>query len=161
MQYYVELETPDSESAAHFYTKVWNLAPVTSIGRSQYFRGSGPLHHILVLHRTDRKPAIRRVVFDIDSLESLRFVHERITNTTNEIEPIHKLETPGGGTGFGFRDPLGRSRRGHPQIWTDAIAAADQFHKKDHLPDESTVRMAAPFNKIIALGVDRPLRPKE
>jgi catechol 2,3-dioxygenase len=105
----VEIETGDPERVARFYAEVWNLVPVASEQGAIHFRATGDLHHVLTLRLGAGPPAIRRVVLDVADRDQLAWLHGRIAAAGGEIEAPHALDWPGGGRGFGFRDPEGRN----------------------------------------------------
>jgi catechol-2,3-dioxygenase len=96
------------EQAAAFYASVWNLTPVEAPGAARYFRGTGAHHHLLSLHPASR-PAIRRVVFEADDRDAVDELHVRVQASGANPEQPHEWSAPGGGYGFGFRDPEGRN----------------------------------------------------
>jgi catechol-2,3-dioxygenase len=58
------LEVSDLARAAEFFTNVWNLSLVAERNGSVFLRGTGPYHHIIVLHEAENQTAVRRIVFD-------------------------------------------------------------------------------------------------
>src|SRR4051794_32640420 len=96
------------EDAARFYRAVWNLDAVKSSATARYFRGTGPHHHILSIHAASR-PAIRNIVFEAADRATVEAMHARVKASGAETEAPHEWNAPGGGFGFGFRDPEGRN----------------------------------------------------
>jgi catechol 2,3-dioxygenase len=96
------------EDAASFYRTVWNLDAVESSATARYFRGTGPHHHILSLHAASRA-AIRNIVFEAADRAAVEAIHARAKASGAETEPPHEWHAPGGGFGFGLKDPEGRN----------------------------------------------------
>nr|WP_295745036.1 VOC family protein [uncultured Acidocella sp.] len=105
----VELALADPERAAEFYAKIWNLEIVEQFKDSYWLRGTGRYHHILSLHPSRGRPSIRRVIYDAESEELVDQLFARVSSADVVCESPHKLDWPGGGYGFGFRDPTGRA----------------------------------------------------
>jgi catechol 2,3-dioxygenase len=96
------------DTAAGFYTAVWNLDCVETTADARWFRGTGPHHHILSLHAANR-PAVRRIVFDAADRDTVAALHAQVKASGVETGAPREWDTPGGGFGFGFRDPEGRN----------------------------------------------------
>src|SRR3954471_10142531 len=94
------------DDAAAFYETVWRLTPVARAEGARYFRGTCAHHNILSLHAAAR-PAIRRVVFDVADRDSINALHARVQGSGVACEAPDELDAPGGGYGFGFKDPEG------------------------------------------------------
>jgi len=107
----VELGVPDVRADAKFYADVWNLEPVAEAGGAIYLRGTGAHHHILALHQRP-EVGVLGVTFTARSRQDLEAVRERVTGSAaTGVTPIAPLAGPGGGHGFSFRDPEGRTLR--------------------------------------------------
>src|SRR5438270_4401479 len=96
------------DEAAAFYETVWRLAPVANAECARYFRGTCAHYHILSLHAAAR-PAIRRVMFDVADRGAVVALHARVQSSGVACEAPHELNMPGGGYGFGFKDPEARN----------------------------------------------------
>ena len=94
--------------AAAFYTDVWKLTEVASEQGARYFAGTSAYHHILSLH-TAARPAIRRIVFDAAGRDNVDALHVRVKASGVACDAPHEWCAPGGGYGFGFKDPEGRN----------------------------------------------------
>lgn len=105
----VEIELADPERAAAFYAEVWNLEPVATADGARRFRGTGAHHHILAIHQAAGAPAIRRVVLDGVDRQAVEALYRNVGRGPGPVEPPRALEWPGGGYGFGFKDPEGRN----------------------------------------------------
>ncbi len=106
----IEMEVADVERAARFYTQVWNLAEVQRWGESVYLRGTRQYHHILALHPARGPVSFRRMVFDAADRNAIAALHEQVSTFLGRAVPAPKaLSSPGGGWGFGFKDPEGRN----------------------------------------------------
>ena len=122
------------DEAATFYQSIWKLSPVHASGDgARYFRGTSSYHHVLSLHRAD-KPAIRRIVFAAADRDAVAALHAKVKASGVVTEAPHEWNAPGGGYGFGFKDPEGRNLavmcEGAPH---SATQAADQPHKITHV----------------------------
>lgn len=105
----VEFDVLDLEGAVRFYTEVWNLTLVEIYRGSAFLRATGPYHHVLKLTASSR-PAIANVVLAADDKGSVEKLHGAITAAgLRNIEAPVSLSGPGGGYGFGFKDPEGRN----------------------------------------------------
>jgi catechol 2,3-dioxygenase-like lactoylglutathione lyase family enzyme len=96
------------DAAAAFYQEVWLLSPGGEVGGARYFHGTAAYDHILSLHRADR-PAIRRIVFEAADPEAVAALHAAVKASGVATETPHEWNGPGGGYGFGFKDPEGRN----------------------------------------------------
>jgi catechol 2,3-dioxygenase len=105
----IELEVSEPSRAAAFFTQVWKLTEVERHAGSFYFRGTGPYHHIVAIHPAKAGTAVRRVVFDVADRNALAALHDSVSSACSAVEAPHRLETPGGGLGFGFSDTEGRN----------------------------------------------------
>lgn len=122
------------DEAAAFYDAVWGLAPVGAPdAAARYFRGTAAYHHILSLHRADR-PAIRRLVFAAADRDAVAALHAKVQASGVVTEAPREWTMPGGGYGFGFKDPEGRNLavacHGARHV---AAPAADRPHKITHV----------------------------
>jgi catechol 2,3-dioxygenase len=120
--------------AAAFYEAVWRLAPVGAPDEAaRYFRGTAAYHHILSLHRADR-PAIRRLVFAATDREAVAALYKRVQASGVAAESPREWNGPGGGYGFGFKDPEGRNLAVACDGAQHAAAQApDRPHKITHV----------------------------
>jgi catechol 2,3-dioxygenase-like lactoylglutathione lyase family enzyme len=107
----VDFGVTDLKAAAKFYTEVWNLKPVASSNGSVYLRGTGYEHHILGLHQRERGELLR-VNLSAPDEEAVNAIHERVRKTNiRKVEAPGAIDEPGGGYGFAFQDPEGRTVR--------------------------------------------------
>ena len=113
------------DDVAAFYDTVWRLTPVARGEGARYFRGTSAHHHILSLHAAAR-PAIRRVVFDVADHDGVDALHARVQASGVSCEAPHELDAPGGGYGFGFKDPERRNL---------AVACGGALHAEARAPD--------------------------
>ena len=104
----VELVATNLEEASRFYESVWGLAPVETRNDSRYFRGTARYHHLLGLHYGSQ-PAVVRIVFDVADRSSVDALYRKISVAGAKPGAPAKLSTPGGGYGFGCKDPDGRN----------------------------------------------------
>ena len=122
------------DEAAAFYSDVWrSRSGRIGMASARYFRGTAAYHHILSLHRAD-KPAIRRLVFAAADRDAVAALHAKVKASGVVTEAPHDWDAPGGGYGFGFKDPEGRNLAvacgGAEQA---AAQAADRPHKITHV----------------------------
>jgi catechol 2,3-dioxygenase-like lactoylglutathione lyase family enzyme len=105
----VEFEVAALKESIRFYRDIWNLDLVKQTTRSAYFRGTSSYNHILAIHQTDDKPAIRSLVYEAVSREAVHAIHERVVAQNFESETPGPLAREGGGFGFGCKDAEGRN----------------------------------------------------
>ena len=107
----VDLGVRDVAAHARFYTDVWRLAVAAERGGSVYLRGSGAYCHILALHPRS-EPALLCVNLAAADRNAVDRLHARVTAAgAPRVAAPAPLGEPGGGYGFAFMDPEGRSVR--------------------------------------------------
>ena len=107
----VDFGVTDLKAAERFYTEVWNLKPVASSKGSVYLRGTGYEHHILGLHQRNEGQLLR-VNLSAPDKEAVNAIHDRVRKTNiRKVENPANIDEPGGGYGFAFQDPEGRTVR--------------------------------------------------
>jgi catechol 2,3-dioxygenase-like lactoylglutathione lyase family enzyme len=104
----VDFAVTNLDEAARFYENVWNLAPVEARNDSRFFRGTAAYHHLVGLHG-GTKPAVMRIVFDVADRHGVDALYRAITAVGCKASAPGKLGSPGGGYGFGCKDPDGRN----------------------------------------------------
>jgi len=105
----VEIGVTNVEEQANFYANVWCVDPVAEAAGVHYFRGTGPFHHILSLRRMPKAGMIR-IVFDAADRAAVESLHAQVrAHGIEKIDPPAPLAWPGGGYGFGFKDPEQRN----------------------------------------------------
>lgn len=105
----VEFCVRDIAAAAAFYADTWGLEAVAEDAGARYFRGTGPDHHILVLHPGE-KSALARVNLGAADEAAVDALHTRLSGLgLPALGDPAPLGRPGGGYGFDFRDPEGRN----------------------------------------------------
>jgi catechol 2,3-dioxygenase len=104
----VELVATNLDEATRFYETVWNLQRVETRNDARYFRGTGPCHHILGLHR-GAQPAVLRIVFEVADRRGVDALHRAIAAAGCAATAPAPLAIAGGGYGFGCKDPDGRN----------------------------------------------------
>lgn len=130
----VEFGVRDIEAAARFYGEVWNLDPVAADDGSRYFRGTGPEHHILALHRRDA-PALVQVNLAAPDRRAVDALHGRLASLDLPgLGAPAPLTGPGGGYGFAFEDRDGRKFSLSSDVAThdDAADLRDRPRKISH-----------------------------
>jgi len=107
----VDFGVTDLKAAERFYTEVWNLKPVASSNGSVYLRGTGYEHHILGLHQRNQGQLLR-INLSAPDEEAVNAIHDRVRKTNiRKVEAPGAIDEPGGGYGFAFQDPEGRTVR--------------------------------------------------
>src|SRR6185437_2674571 len=107
----VDFGVTDLKAAERFYTEVWNLKPVASSKGSVYLRGTGYEHHILGLHQRNQGQLLR-INLSAPDEEAVNAIHDRVRKTNiRKVEAPDTIDEPGGGYGFAFQDPEGRTVR--------------------------------------------------
>jgi catechol 2,3-dioxygenase len=107
----ITLGVPDLEASKIFYTGIWGLTPVTETKDAVYLRGTGPYHHLLALV-THPLPQVLGIDMLADDRAAVDTLHQSIAASpaTNVTAP-RISDAPGGGYGFSFVDPEGRTVR--------------------------------------------------
>ncbi len=107
----VTLAVTDLAASLKFYTGVWGLSLVAQKDGSAWLRASGQDHHSLVLQQAG-KPGMVSMTWGTPTLDALNALYLRLHEggVTTE-EPPRKLGSPGGGWGFSFTDPDGRTHK--------------------------------------------------
>jgi catechol-2,3-dioxygenase len=107
----VDLGVPDVSAHARFYTDVWRLNVVAERHGSAYLRGSGAYCHILALHQR-REPALLCINLAAADRAAVDRLHVRVSAAgARQVDAPARIDEPGGGYGFVFMDPEGRSVR--------------------------------------------------
>ncbi len=108
----VALDVPDLALAEDFYTRVWHLDIAAREDGALYLRGTGPAHHLLSLHASERA-AIRNVTFNARTAESLQQIADRCAEVDGArvIVPIDASDDPAGGIATTIADGDGRTFR--------------------------------------------------
>jgi catechol 2,3-dioxygenase len=104
----VDLGVADLTQAGDFFGGIWGLRELAPRNDARFFRGTGTLHHILALYRA-QEPAMIRVVFDAESRATVDQLHAAVAGAGVAATTPALLSRPGGGYGFGFKDPEGRN----------------------------------------------------
>jgi catechol 2,3-dioxygenase-like lactoylglutathione lyase family enzyme len=105
----VDIGLADADAGAAFFDKVWNLIPVAVKDGVHYLRGSGPFHHLISVHRTD-KQCVVRMTFDAADRATVDALYAQVkAQGAATIDPPAPLRQPHGTYGFGFKDPEGRN----------------------------------------------------
>lgn len=131
----VEFGVAEPEAAATFFVDAWRLAPVGERSGIRYFRASGR-HHWVTSIRKAAVPGLVRIVFDAADRAALERLREQVSAAgAREVQPIVELLTPGGGYGFGFKDPDGRNLAVVAEVEDLAplADAADRPRKMSHV----------------------------
>jgi len=130
----IDFGVTDVKAAAKFYTEIWGLRPVADGKGSIFLRGTGPEHHILGLHQRD-KGELLRVNLSAPNEADVDAIYGVIRQTNlREVEKPGPITEPGGGYGFAFQDPEGRTMRVIAGVETHADTAdnIDRPRKLSH-----------------------------
>lgn len=150
----VDLGVSDLAKATKFYTEVWGLVSVATRPGSVYLRGTGPYHHIVALHARP-KGELLRVDMTAADKATVDALHAQVRAAgVREVETPAAIAEPGGGYGFAFQDPQGRSLRVVAGAKTHADTAdhPDRPRKISHVVMNSTDPAAATDFYCRALG---------
>lgn len=105
----IELTTPDVDAARAFYEELWGLEAVAWEGDAVYLRGSGSEHHIVVLRKAEA-PCLARVNLGAPDRAVVDTLYEEFERAGGRrTSKPAQLDEPGGGYGFSFVDPEGRT----------------------------------------------------
>ncbi len=128
----VDLAVQDLEAARSFFADVWQLTPVADEGGIVYFRATGPHYHVLSLRAApNNHAALVRIVLQADDRPSVDRIHEQVCQFGQETDgKPRRLNGPGGGYGFGFKDPEGRNFA--------VVCDANDFSDGKPVPDRPT-----------------------
>ena len=98
------------EETSNFYGGIWGLQEVARSSQARYYRGTAHYHHVVGLYQAG-KPALLRIIFDALDRAAVDRLHSTVRAAgESAVEDPHELrERPGGGYGFGFKDPEGRN----------------------------------------------------
>jgi catechol 2,3-dioxygenase len=123
-------------TARRFYEEAWHLSPVEAGDGWAVLRGTSRYHHILELHAVGA-PCLVRIVFDVADRAAVMALHARVAAAAGvqAVEAPGELALPGGGWGFGCRDPEGRNLAFACEVddAMEAPAAADRVRKVAHV----------------------------
>jgi catechol 2,3-dioxygenase len=105
----IDVAVSNLEEADRFYREVWGLSEAARQPAARFYRGTGSYHHILGLFERPKR-ALLNIVFDAADRETVEALHSSaMSSGVPVIEKPHALPRPGGGYGFGFKDPEGRN----------------------------------------------------
>src|SRR5215475_7396417 len=88
----VDIEMGEPERAAEFYSKIWNLTEVERSSGSIWFRGTGPYHHILAIHRAKGPATLRRLTFDAANRDVVNALHGKIVQGGYDADALHEID---------------------------------------------------------------------
>jgi catechol 2,3-dioxygenase-like lactoylglutathione lyase family enzyme len=130
----VDFGVTDLAARHKFYTEIWGLATVAEIDGSVYLRGTGPHHHIVALHQRKQAEMLRIDLLAPDRQAVAALRAEVSAAGATEVEAPAAITEPGGGYGFAFKDPEGRTVRilCGDQTHADAGPARDRPRKLSH-----------------------------
>ena len=103
----VDFGVTDLETAARFFSDVWNLTPVAGPADEMLMRGTSAFHHILRLHRAPHL-GLTRIVLDAADRAAVDGLHGQVISAGGMVDGTPRALATGG-YGFGCRDPEGRS----------------------------------------------------
>ena len=135
----VSLGVSDLEEAVRFFNGTWGLEEVDRADGAVYFRGTGTYHHILALRQSEREEVIS-ADFLAESRADVDAIHRRAVGAGVTAAAPGPITTPGGGYGFTFKDPDGRTVR--------VIAEDERHHAIEGQPDRPSRIMHVVLNAI-------------
>jgi catechol 2,3-dioxygenase len=105
----IDLAVTNLEAARAFFTEVWNLETVAEERGIIYLRASGSHFHALSL-RAAGGVGIVRIVVQSEDRGATDQIYEQVRRERQLTDGAPRsLAGPGGGYGFGFKDPEGRN----------------------------------------------------
>ena len=107
---HISMITPNFDDQVEFYEKVWGLdrVDVPEEENTVYFRGAGPEHHILSLHKGEKR-GLHHIAFGmVDKNAVDRAAGILQSKGVRIIEPPGYLDEAGAGYGLRFVDPENR-----------------------------------------------------
>jgi catechol 2,3-dioxygenase-like lactoylglutathione lyase family enzyme len=105
----VDVAVGNLEETSRFYGGIWGLEEVARSKDARYFRGTAHYHHVFALFERS-KPALLRIVLDAADRATVDQLHQAVVAAgVGAVEDPRELTRPGGGYGFGFKDPEGRN----------------------------------------------------
>jgi catechol 2,3-dioxygenase-like lactoylglutathione lyase family enzyme len=105
----LDIAVGNLEVTSEFYGSIWGLKAVAQTRQARFFRGTAHYHHILGLFQVG-KPALLRIIFDAPDRTAIDGLFSKLRLQNVPAEKPHELRhRPGGGYGFGFKDPEGRN----------------------------------------------------
>jgi catechol-2,3-dioxygenase len=107
----VDLAVPDLALARSFFTDVWNLQEVAAADGIVYFRATGRCFHVLSLRAAPANEAgLIRIALQAEDRRAVDMLFDQVAACGTATDgPPRRLHGPGGGYGFGFKDPEGRN----------------------------------------------------
>jgi catechol 2,3-dioxygenase-like lactoylglutathione lyase family enzyme/predicted enzyme related to lactoylglutathione lyase len=152
----VDLGVRDVAAQARFYTEVWRLTLAAERNGSVYLRGSGAYCHVLALHPRS-EPALLCLNLAAADRAAVDRLHARVAAAgAPEVSPPAPITEPGGGYGFAFTDPEGRSVRVIAQDarHADARSLPDRPEKITHVVLNTPRQEEAAAFWVQALGFE-------
>ena len=105
----VHLAVTDLAAAERFYSDVWHLEQIAVDDNAIWMRATGAFHHVVSVRRGPRG-AIVRVVLDTSDRATVDRLYEQVRASGQPTGGAPRaIAWPGGGYGFGFKDPEGRN----------------------------------------------------
>ncbi|MEN3149767.1 VOC family protein [Neorhizobium sp. IRAMC:178] len=103
----VELGTPDLSASVDFYSRVWGLDVVATVGDKVFLAATGDDFHVLELKQSDRAE-LRKITFRVRAAEDLKLLYTRTVGAGCIVlrEP-GPADAPSGGQRFVIREPQG------------------------------------------------------
>ena len=150
----VDLGVRDVAAHARFFTDVWRLTITAERNGSVYLRGSGAYCHILALHPRSES-AILCLNFTAANRDAVERLHARVTAAgTPQAGKPGEIGEPGGGYGFTFLDPEGRSVRliAGDARHADACVVPDRPERITHVVLNTACQEVATAFWVQALG---------
>lgn len=107
----VDLAVTDLAEARQFFEQTWHLEQVAEVDGRVYFRATQGYFHVLSVRQAERS-GIVRIQLEAHTREAVDLAYERVVAYGRPVDGAPRpLASPGGGYGFGFVDPEGRTFR--------------------------------------------------
>jgi catechol 2,3-dioxygenase len=105
----VDIGVTDLSRALYFFTEIWHLERVAETSGISYLRASGADYYVSSL-RTASRTGLIRIVLQAEDRLAVDRLYEQVSRYGQSADgKPRQLSTPGGGYGFGCRDPEGRN----------------------------------------------------
>lgn len=150
----LDISVGNIEETSAFYGGIWGLQEIARSQEARFFRATGHYHHVLGLFDRGR-PALIRIIFDAADRAAVDSLQRQVcAANAGPVEPPRELSRPGGGYGFGFKDPEGRNLAIVCDVddHTDASIVPDRPIKITHINLNSACASATHFYYMHTLG---------
>jgi len=149
----VSIGVSDLPASVKFYTDVWKLSVAAEQGGTVYLRATGADHHVLALQQR-AVPALLSLDLSAPDRSTVDALHAAVRKANiADIQAPAPIREPGGGYGFGFKDPEGRILRiiAEDARHQDAAVVVDRPLKLSHIVLNSRDRAGTTefYNRVL------------